>query len=222
MIQGIQFQYRLNAAGADRVRVRQYRLNGAYETLTDAYYLEDNWQISDNILVTAGIRNEAFDNRNNEGDSFIKIDDQWAPRVGLSWDVAGDGTSKFFANYGRYFLPVANNTNQRLAGNELFVQQTWAFSGINADGTPILTNPTSGVGVFSNGVTKDTRSLVDQAIDPMYQDEFMIGFQQEVAEGWALGVRGIHRDLKSSLEDVAIDAGLNRYAAQNGIGLLRF
>jgi hypothetical protein len=33
---------------------------------------------------------------------------------------------------------------------------------------------------------------------------------------WTVGVRGIYRDLKSTLEDVAVDAALNAYAQANG------
>ena len=45
----------------------------------------------------------------------------------------------------------------------------------------------------------------------MYQDEFILGFQTLVTEDWSVGVKGTYRDLKSSLEDVAIDKGFDDY-----------
>lgn len=50
----------------------------------------------------------------------------------------------------------------------------------------------------------------------MYQDEIILGGQFQVTEKFSLGLRMIQRDLKSTLEDVAIDAALNEYAAANG------
>jgi hypothetical protein len=70
--------------------------------------------------------------------------------------------------------------------------------------------------VFSDGNVKDVRSIVNQDLDPMYQDEFIVGFQQQLSQNWAVGIRGTYRDLKSSLEDVAVDAALQDFAAANG------
>ncbi len=65
------------------------------------------------------MRVEAFDNKNSDGDSYIKIDDMVAPRVGFSWDMKGDNRTKLFGNAGRYFLPVANVINIKQAGGFL-------------------------------------------------------------------------------------------------------
>src|SRR3546814_2447729 len=31
-----------------------------------------------------------------------------SPRVGFSWDIKGDGTTKLFGNAGRYYIPITN------------------------------------------------------------------------------------------------------------------
>ncbi len=199
------------------VRRRVFEGGGDFDVITRAWYVEDNWNITDTLLLSLGIRNESFDNRNALGETFIEIKDQWAPRLGLSWDVMGDGRSKVFANYGRYHLPIASNTNVRLSGAEYFIQEYYLFDSIGPDGTPQgLGEQIGATAVFGDGTVPDVREVVDQTIEPMYQDEFILGYEQELFDGWRAGIRGIYRDLKSTIEDVAIDAALNAYAAQNG------
>lgn len=199
------------------VQRRTIRNVGNFETISRAYYLEDNWQATDNLRLSLGLRNEYFDNKNVDGTSFIEVKNQWAPRLGFSWDVYGDSTFKVFGNAGRYHLPVVNNTNIRLAGGEYFVDDFFELDGVNADFTPVL-GEFIRTNVVSNGVAKDVRTIVDNDIDPMYQDEFILGFQKQFGDNWSFGVRAIMRDLKSTMEDIAIDQALTRYVEQNGIG----
>lgn len=194
-----------------------YLNQGAVETETRAFYLEDQWQVADNVLLSLGVRNEQFDNRNAEGQTFIDLDDQWAPRVGFAWDIGGQSTRKLFANYGRYHLPVANNTNLRLAGSETFISDYYLWDGatLDGDGAPVMLMPLGGV-VYADGTVTPPASSVDSGIEPMYQDEFILGYQWEFMPKWSIGVRGIYRDLGSTIEDVSVDAALMQYALANG------
>ena len=216
------------AAGESYYRLRERHSNGSFDTITSALYLEDTWQVTDDLVLTLGLRNETFDNKNIEGDSFIKVTSQWAPRVGFSWDISGDGESKLFAHIGRYYLPVAANTNLRLAGAEFYTERYFALDGLDANSLP--TNDTSeqtenattdissqleATTVFDDGEMADTRSIVDANIEPMYQDEIILGYQMQVFDNWTLGLRGTYRSLETSIEDIAIDAGLQRYADEH-------
>ena len=107
------------AGVTDYVRTRQNEVDGKFETINTAYYLEDNWSVTPNLVLNAGVRLEAFDNKNSDGDSYIKMDNMVAPRFGFSWDMKGDGRTKLFGNAGRYFLPVANVINIKQAGGFL-------------------------------------------------------------------------------------------------------
>ncbi len=97
---------------------------------TRAYYLEDNWSVTPRLVLNAGLRLEAFDNKNSDGDSYIKMDDMLAPRFGFSFDVKGDSRSKIFGNLGRYFLPVANVINIKQAGGFLDRRTYYVFEGL--------------------------------------------------------------------------------------------
>jgi hypothetical protein len=195
------------ADGTDTVRVRVYESGGEFKTESSAFYLEDTWYVTDNLTATIGIRNESFNNKNAEGESFIKVDNQWAPRLGLSWDINGDGESKLFANYGRYHLPIAANTNIRMAGAELFTADWYISEGKNADETPILGEHLGGV-VYGDGTVADPAEVLDTSTKPMYQDEFILGYQRMLNEDWSFGVKMTYRDLKSIIDDITIDKAI--------------
>ena len=91
----------------DVIRYRSYSLGGSFETVASAYYIEDEWAVSDRWTVTLGLRNETFNNKNAEGESFVEIKDQLAPRLHVSYDLTTDGTRQLYGNWGRYHLPVA-------------------------------------------------------------------------------------------------------------------
>ncbi|HEY9030072.1 MAG TPA: TonB-dependent receptor [Kangiella sp.] len=215
---GVYYRYYsdTDSSTGESVRERFYFNGGSFETISRALYIEDIWSLGD-VTLTLGLRNEYFDNKNVNGDTFTKIDNQIAPRLGMAWDINGDGRSKFFVNYGRYHLPVATNTNIRLAGAEFFTQQFFELNGVNADGTPVVGPAMEPVTVYANGQVADERAIVNQDLDPMYQDEFAIGYQYAFDNDWTAGVRFIRRDLKSTLEDVAIDAAVLDWAAENGL-----
>ncbi|WP_441002940.1 TonB-dependent receptor [Pseudocolwellia agarivorans] len=210
--------------GDEYYRLRERTNNGSFETITSAIYIEDTWQVTDEVVLTLGLRNETFDNKNIDGDSFIKVSNQLAPRLGAAWDINGDGESKLYAHYGHYFLPVAANTNLRMAGAELYTERFFALDGLDANSLPTNDNFASvsgttavhpdqlgGTTVFSNGTVADTKELVDSTIEPMFQEELIIGYETMVNEEWTIGVRATYRNLDTSLEDIAIDKGFNDY-----------
>lgn len=201
-----------------RVRVRHYENSGGFKTESNAFYVQDSWAVTDTLTINAGLRNESFENFNVAGTAFVKVEDQWAPRLGLAWDVSGDGESKIFANWGRYFLPVATNTNIRLAGAEYFIQTYCDVVSVDpTTALPTLAEPgcgdsiQAGTTVYADGTVKSTDESVNSNLDPMYQDEWILGYQFSINDDWSATVKGIHRDLKSSLEDIAIDKGFNDY-----------
>ena len=195
------------------VRARRYELNGNFETTNSAWYLEDNWSVSDNLVLNLGIRNEGFDNKDELGRSYIKMDDMWAPRLGFSWDMKGDGSTKVFGNVGRYFLPVANVINIKQGGALLDERTYYAFDGweiLQYNGvdyaSPILGEQFGFYNGQGDGTLGDLRSEVDADMDPVYQDELILGFQQQIDATWSWGVRGVYRKLNNAIDDMGITA----------------
>ena len=199
----------------DVVRWRISDVGGEFETNSTAWYVEDTWDITDDLSLSVGVRNETFENLNSNGDTFIEIEDQWGPRLGLTWSPGGSD-KKVFGTWGRYHIPVANNTNVRLAGPEDARWRYFVFDGawdpvtgaptsIGADGVPTL--PEIGTELeLANGIPGDSAQLADQNIEPMYHDELILGYEQGLGNSdWVAGIRYVSRDLKSAIDDVLTD-----------------
>ena len=119
------------------------------------------------------VRSDGFTNYNGNGEAYVEQKNNWAPRLGFSWDVNGDSTFKVFGNMGRYHLALPNNVSVRGSNPSLSSTQYFTYTGIAADGTPTglaaipYTNPNSPYtctngGMSSNvecGYPKDPRTI---------------------------------------------------------------
>jgi len=127
----------------NQVQRRYYENFGAFKTKMQALYLQDSWSLlNDRVNLQLGVRGDKFRNYSLVGDKFYDSGYNWAPRLGATIDVFGDKKTKINAFYGRYYLPIATNTNIRLGGAELYYRQTMNFSSngaytdANNDGIP--------------------------------------------------------------------------------------
>ncbi|HEX7111806.1 MAG TPA: TonB-dependent receptor [Mizugakiibacter sp.] len=196
------------------VRARRYEIAGVFDTKNSALYLEDSWHATPNLVLSAGVRNDSFDNEDSAGRSYIKMSSQIAPRFGFSWDTKGDATTKLFGNIGRYYLPVANVINIKQAGGLLDERTYYGFDGwqtLDLNGVPYAVpklGPQIGPVDTSqgDGTVGDLRSEVDRDMDPVYQDELILGFQQMLDSVWSWGVRGTYRRLHNAIDDMEISA----------------
>lgn len=200
------------------LRERIYSNGGSFKVNSDAWYAEDNWSLlNERLNLRLGVRNEAFENLNGEDKTFIKVDNQWAPRLAASYDLTGDKKTKVSLNYGRYHLPIASNTNVRLAGGELFTEEYFVLTSVNPDGTPVKGSKLGITNVFSDGTVKDRRSIVDLDISPMYQDEWIAGIQRVLTKDWTVGARFTQRNINgTAIDDVIVDHALNDWAHSHG------
>ncbi|MBT8079473.1 MAG: TonB-dependent receptor [Gammaproteobacteria bacterium] len=188
---------------------------GSFDLDSKAVYLQDFWRVSDDLTLSLGLRHEQFANRNANGETFLKIEEQWAPRLGMAWDFRGTGESKLFATAGRYHLPMPTTVNIRLAGGEFYSEEWYPLLDLNPDDTPVIGEQFGGA-VFSDGTVPETGSAVDANIEPMYQDEFILGYVTEIWDKFNVGIRGVYRTLGRAIEDTEASPVLNEYASRNG------
>ena len=187
-----------------------------------AYYLEDRWQLTDNFLLSLGLRNDRFTNRNNTGEAYLDAKNQWAPRVGFAWDVNGDATFKVFGNAGRYFLAMPNQVAIRGASSSTFTREYFTYTGIDPNtGTPTGLTPVprvdGGSGPYSAngeyGQPVDVKAFAPSDLKNMYQDEYILGMEHMLPANWMIGVKLTHRSLKSAIDDMC-----DAYALADAIG----
>jgi Carboxypeptidase regulatory-like domain/TonB-dependent Receptor Plug Domain len=190
--------------GSQYVRKRILQsTSGAYEVKNSAMYIEDAWNVTKDFLLYGGLRWESFENKNSDGVAFVKKDKLMAPRLGFSWDVNGDASMKIYGNAGRYYIPVASNTNIRGTRAELFVQQYYQF----ASRDPRTQGPV-GLGaeigrpqVVSDGTLPDPGTIADTELKPMNQDEFILGIQKAITKQFNIGLKGTYRKINAGMDD---------------------
>ncbi|GAA0904852.1 TonB-dependent receptor [Rothia nasimurium] len=200
--------------------VQQTRLSngGHYKLKLKSYYVEDNWQVSDRWLAYIGLRNESFENYNSFDKVFLSKKNQWAPRLGVAWDVNGDSSLKVYANAGRYYLALPTGVAVRGAGGSLFTTQNFSFNGIdpNTD-MPLNLVPLGPVESANSefGQTRDPRTARIKGLRSHYQDEYIVGLDKQLNDQLTVGARAIYRDLKSQVDDTSDPRPVCRYMASH-------
>lgn len=207
-----------------RVRLRRFMSGSEVEVKQRAYYIEDSWSITDNFLAYIGLRWDTFKNYNGNGQAYVEIKNQLAPRLGFSWDVFGDASFKVFGNAGRYALPLTATVAVRGASVSLFEEEYFTYTGVANDGTdaPTGLTPIPGTHRFLNnefGVAKDPRTIASTTLKPMYQDEFILGFQAQLNEHVSLGMRAIYRNLKAAIDDTCDYRPILQWAVDHGFSI---
>lgn len=209
---GIYYRYYRTGAGAstvngvslpartEYVRARFYDSGGSFNSNNLAFYAQDSWDVTGRLNLSLGLRYDRFRNYNASNNVFTNLDNQFAPRVGFAYDLLGDRLTKFTASYGRYYLPVAANTNIRMAGNELFYEDYFRLTSTTNLVQPALGTQIGGRNILSDSSNVDPRTLVSQNLKPQYMDEFIAGLEHRVGR-WNFRVNGIYRTLGAVLED---------------------
>lgn len=186
------------------------------------YYLEDLWQISDTLTLKLGLRNDIFTLNNAAGEKLYKIGDQWAPRLGLIWDVFGTQKHKAYANFGRYYVPMPPSMSFNLGvpglGIDEFYLPVLDGSGMpqwDSNDLPVL-GTHLGTSVFNNGTINDPRTQIAENLDPMYNDEWLIGYEISLRDDLNLGARYVQRKLGELIEDTSLRNGMLHVCTEQG------
>ncbi len=203
-----------------------YARQSIFSSITDAsatqsaQYFEDVWQVTPKLLVTAGIRSDAYSNSNGDGEKFIDMKNEIAPRLSASWDVNGDATLKIFGSAGRYFLQLPTGVAARAASRSTLTTQDFTYTGIDpTTGAPLgqraINVPVSVDGEY--GTLKNPRAVVAADLKPNYQDEITLGFEKMFSPDLNFGVKGTFRKLGAGIDDSCDTRPLYAFAVAHGI-----
>jgi len=156
--------------------------------------VQDKWSLDD-LTVTLGLRTEKYDHISSEGETIQTFDWEIAPRISAAYDINGDGESKVFAFWGRYYDPIrtdmtsfAGNLSGPIREESIFVGDRWLnfrTRGGKKDGQDAYFAPT---------------------IKTPYTDELLIGFSQALSDDMSVEVTYTNRVTKDIMEDY--DLGL--------------
>jgi hypothetical protein len=202
-----------------------YVYRSIFSDITAAYsdqsaqYLEDRWQVSKNVLLTVGVRNEQYKNRNGDGIAFLKVDNQINPRLAAVWDVRGDASLKVFGSGGRYSIQIPTHVAVRGASRSTLTREYFTYTGVGADGQPTGLHNLTGVTSADNefGQEKLYQTVSAQNIKPSFQDEATLGFEQALSPSLNVGAKFTYRKLRSTIDDFCDQRPFDAYAAAHNI-----
>lgn len=160
------------------------------ETVNYSAYLQDSWKITNRITANLGIRWESQNLKDAYGESRMKIDDNWAPRLGAIWDVRGDGSSKLYASAGYFYQSIPMDVNIRALGGEVSVIVE------NSDRFNPMPGPGDSVQVLTGEGTP-----IDPGVKGQYISEYVLGYDIAITNKFSVGVKGIYRGLERVIED---------------------
>ncbi|HWW82533.1 MAG TPA: hypothetical protein VNZ26_02960, partial [Vicinamibacterales bacterium] len=192
------------ASGCDCVSIlnngvptQVYVYQGANTSLnaqwSDGLYANDTWQVNRRLTLNMGIR---FDRQRAElpaqqgpnGQTFAAVDsaviwNNWGPRLGLSYDLSGDGKTVVKASYGQFWLYPGADFPATLNPNPAgwYKQYTWTDTNHNGVWDP----GEEGRLISVNGGSLST--AIDPNIKNTYTRQLTSYVEREVAPNF--GVR---------------------------------
>src|SRR5205085_62701 len=167
--------------------------------------IQDDYTFARNFQFNFGVRCDYAQAYNADGGTYIKFNNFWddaAPRLGLTWDFAGKGKGKLFANYATFVeTPIPLDVNVRAAGGNSQTDKNFNVNTLNAPSTATIATGFTPVNLGADATP------LDPGLKPPSIGEYTAGFEYEVVRDLALGVRGIYRHERNVVEDGSFDDG---------------
>ncbi len=188
--------YRISRAGITPVRTSRQKYA--------AVFAQDKFFINSRLTISAGLRYEQQELIGAA--NSVTFDDNWAPRLGITWDPSGSGRTKVFASYGLYFARIPNDLALLAFGGGGRVIWADYFD-------PGLTEPipdgVEALGTRVHLVTSTGRpAIVAPDAKTTYIQEGVVGFEFEALPQLSLGIQFLYRDMPRVLEDLGTAAAV--------------
>jgi hypothetical protein len=204
------------------IRTENHPQQRLYDMDSFGVYFQDTWTLNDKVTLNLGIRGDGYTTYLPEqsqgatpfcsiwGDryeqycpqTYAAVDDvaaffNFAPRVGIIYDVNGDGRTAIKANWSRYYNQLGNWIADFTNPNS-YIYQYWYWTDRNGNGAwdpgEEADNPYSTYTAAANRVDPDLTNP--------YTDEFVFGVDHELIENLAIGATYTYRKDKNLAEDV--------------------
>jgi len=199
------------------VAVYLFQTLGNVESQNTAYFFQDSWQTWNNRLtLNVGVRTEKevipdYDGVGEPNALEFDWGDKVAPRFGFAVDVFGNGRTKAFGSYGKFYDITKLDLARGSFGGDKWIWHAFALetpdwstlscTGVsNTAGTHPTCNHATYIG--SIDLRHPSTDAIDPDIEPMTSQEYSLGLQHELGNNMALGFRFVHKELLRGIEDL--------------------
>jgi len=165
------------------------------------FYFQDKWQVTRKLVANLGLRWDRYlshyPEQGNDGigafavpthfDSrTLPVFNNWVPRLGLIYDLFGNGNTALKFNYGRYAEDPDITFSQDANPNRTPITNRYAWDG---------TLPITPALVSTSRLLSTSGQFVETAIDPDVRnaivDQYLIGVDQQIAKNFGVSANWV-------------------------------
>jgi hypothetical protein len=187
-------------------------------------YGQDTWSVTPRLVLNIGLRTEhetvpSFVPEIRENAFDFGFGEKLAPRLGVSYDVRGDGRLKLSGSWGRYFDWTKYSIARGSYGGDVWHIYYRSLDTLDIASLNLKNMPGRDLWGSSTGF-RDLRATnfdnTDPDIKPMFQDSTNVGAEYEINPTTVLTMNYVHNSLTRTIEDFsALIDGDNVYSIGN-------
>jgi len=178
-------------------------------------FVQDSWDITSRFNINLGLRWEQQILREDQENRRVNFGNNWAPRIGATYDYLNNGNSRLFFHYGRFYERLPNYAAAFLS---TFYNANAYFS------DPELTDligydPATKAAYFTGRASLEFEGH-ENSDSPFvaklaYTNEWSGGIEQEIQPGFSLRANVVFRKLERALDTVGLTSDVPCEPASN-------
>jgi hypothetical protein len=176
------------------------------EGMSYSAFVNDSWVINKHLSFSLGVRWEQY--RMTGVSTHYTFTKNWAPRLGVIYDPAGDRKTKLYLNWARYNYQMPLDAALRNLSNELDMFGMRMAPVVGPDNSvtvvPDAAHVLNGRDIFANTIIGTSSSAEGFAAGTkmQYADEYVVGLERDLGKGFIFSGRYIDRRLRRIVEDM--------------------
>jgi outer membrane receptor protein involved in Fe transport len=205
--------YTVDSSG--RLNTYEEHTDATVKTVYTGIYAQDTWEMIPGFRLMYGARYEEQNLKSSSGQTFLKFSgsDYIQPRIGFTWDPDNDGKTKVAGSYATYFEDVPQQVSIRVFANEVYLRHRWGAANPGWSyngGNPTISNP-AGYTLTIDYATPFSYDPIANGTKLPQRQEYTLGVDHTLDNGWTLGVHGNYRRLKNVIEDSVLTNAFGSY-----------